>query len=249
MLVRWAPDGHVWHFPYNLPVHCKIQKLRSHAHRLIPPGCDAAQQWLDDWTCCRTQRWDQDHLVLGPACDIPPDHQIFGPHNTFSETHERHLWVNIIMISNYMSFVYQTSVSLIHHWILLHNSLEKILSTLNIDTKYVSPYVFSFIWATIRIPKIVSAFWIKNYLQIVRNCSVHDFIAWALTPFVCCFDFSAQYGTVCWFVTIYDMLIMLAIVNRPVPWDSTASNLISSWVSWDAKLAHRVSKGSEVHKH
>ena len=119
MLVRWAPDGHVWHFPYNLPVHCKIQRLRSHAHRLIPPGCDAAQQWLDDSTCCRTQRWDQDHLVLGPACDIPPDHQIFGPHNTFSETHERHLWVNIIMISNYMSFVYQTSVSLIHHWILL----------------------------------------------------------------------------------------------------------------------------------
>ena len=53
----------------------------------------------------------------------------------------------------------------------------------------------------------------------------------ALILFVCCFYFSVRYGVVWWFVTIYDMLIMLSFVSRPVYWGSTLCDLMIIHVS------------------
>ena len=78
------------------PLHCKIQTLRIASHWQVSSsrGCDGARPWLECWTYCRAQRWGQDHLVQDPMYDIPPGHQPYEHHGTFSESHPRDLESN-----------------------------------------------------------------------------------------------------------------------------------------------------------
>ena len=64
------------------PAHHMIRWLRNQSHVSTPRGCGEELQWLEYWTCYRTQRWGPGHLARGLVCDIPPGHPTLELHYT-----------------------------------------------------------------------------------------------------------------------------------------------------------------------
>ena len=95
-------------FGHSLPSHDKTLWLRNHWRMSSSLDCDGAQQWLGCWSYCRTQRWGQGCLALGPVCDILLDHRHFELLRMSSGRHLRKLWIKKcinMLIDVFMIFI------------------------------------------------------------------------------------------------------------------------------------------------